>query len=69
MAEKARVEKLPKLKLVGLNGNAFVLLGAAKRSADKAKWTPERWEAVYSEATSGNYDHLLGTLCRHFDVR
>lgn len=60
--------KKPKLKLIGQDGNAFMLLGLAKRAADKAKWPQEHWVVVRKKATSGDYDHLLSTLCEHFEV-
>lgn len=55
----------PVLKLVGEDGNAFALLGKAQRVARQNKMD---WEAIKAEATSGDYDHLLATLCKHFDV-
>lgn len=58
----------PRLKLVGRDGNAYALLGAAQQAARKAKWPKERWNAVVQDATSGDYNHLLATLCKHFDV-
>ena len=58
----------PKLKLVGQGGNAFMILGLAKRAADRAKWTKEQWDTVRTKATSGDYDHLLSTMCEHFEV-
>lgn len=58
----------PKVKLVGTDGNAFAVLGACRKAAHKAKWSPEQWGAVQTEMMSGNYDHLLGTAMKHFDV-
>jgi len=58
----------PKLKLVGENGNAYNLLGLARRAAHQAAWPKERWETVQAKATSGNYDHLLAVLMEEFDV-
>jgi len=54
-----------KLELVGLDGNAFVLLAAFKRQATKEKWTQEEISKVLNEARSGDYDHLLCTLADH----
>ena len=54
-----------KLKLTGLDGNAFALLGAFKRQAEKEKWPAEEIKAVVTEAMKGNYDHLLATLSEH----
>jgi hypothetical protein len=60
--------KKPKLKLVGMDGNAFMLLGLAKRAADKAKWPLDKWQTVQREAMSGDYDHLLSVLMENFEV-
>jgi hypothetical protein len=50
------------LQLVGLDGNAFSLLGAFSRQAKRERWSAEEIEAVRQEATSKDYDHLLSTL-------
>jgi len=55
-------KKKIKLELVGLNGNAFALLGAFRRAARKQGWSPDEIEKVMIEATSGNYDNLLRVL-------
>lgn len=59
------VDKKVKLRLVGLDGNAFVLLGAFHKAARLAKWTPDEIKSVMDEAKSGDYDHLLMTLVEH----
>uniref|UniRef100_A0A6M3JKA3 Uncharacterized protein n=1 Tax=viral metagenome TaxID=1070528 RepID=A0A6M3JKA3_9ZZZZ len=53
------------LELVGLDGNAFSLLGAFKKQAKREAWTGEEIKVVIDEATSGDYDHLLQTLIKH----
>jgi hypothetical protein len=63
----ATIDK-PRLKLTGQDGNAFALLGLARRAARKAGWTTERWTEVQKAAMGGDYDHLLGVLMEHFDV-
>lgn len=60
--------KKPKLKLVGMNGNAFMVLGLAKRAADKAKWTKDKWETVRNEMMAGDYNHLLATAAENFEL-
>ena len=54
--------KKVKLKLVGLNGNAFSLMGAFRQQARKEKWTPDEIKVVLDECMSGDYDYLLATL-------
>lgn len=55
----------PTLKLVGEDGNAFAILGKAMKIAKKNNMD---WDTIQKEATSGNYDHLLQTMMKYFDV-
>ncbi len=55
------MEKL-NLNLVGLNGNAFALLGHFAREAKKAGWDKKEIDKVFDNATSDDYGHLLRTL-------
>jgi hypothetical protein len=57
----------PDLVLVGEDGNAFSILNKAKRALHRAGQDSD-WEAFYAEATSGDYDHLLQTCMRWFNV-
>lgn len=50
------------LKLVGIDGNAFAVLGAFKNQAKKEAWTKEEIDVVIKEAMSGDYNHLLATI-------
>lgn len=61
-------DERPKLELVGQDGNAFMVLGLAKRAASEAGWDKEKFDAFLQKAISGNYDHLLRTVMEHFDV-
>lgn len=63
------MNKKPKVKLIGENGNAWNIMGLCQRAAKKAGWTKEQIEAVMAEMKSGDYDHLLATAMKHFDVR
>ena len=63
----ARDEVKPVLRLVGADGNAFNLLGLAARALKKAGRGDEV-EAFQTEATSGDYDHLLVTCMKWFEV-
>jgi hypothetical protein len=51
--------------LVGLDGNAFALMGAFQRQARQEKWTPDEIQAVLDECMAGDYDHLLRVLMEH----
>ncbi len=65
--EENKVKK-PTLSLVGEDGNAFVILGRAHHVAREAGWSRGRINKVLQEATSGNYDHLLQTMTRYFNI-
>lgn len=59
------VNKTVNLQLVGLDGNAFSLMGAFQSQARREKWTPEEIKLVIDECMSGDYEHLLATLAEH----
>ena len=54
-----------KLRLAGLDGNAFFLMGAFRRQAKKEGWTKDEIYGVLKEAQSRDYNHLLATLADH----
>jgi len=56
------------MQLVGLDGNAFAVLGAFQREARKQGWTPEEIATVRAEAMSGDYNHLLATIMDNVDM-
>lgn len=59
------VNKKVKLKLVGLNGNAFFLMGAFQKQARREGWSKEEIDEVLNECQKSDYDHLLATLMEH----
>jgi len=54
-----------KLQLVGLDGNAFYLMGAFARQARREGWTSEEIDVVLDDARSGDYDNLIQVLMKH----
>ena len=56
------INKKFSLEFVGLDGNAFALMGAFSRQARREKWTPEEIKIVLDECESDDYEHLLATL-------
>jgi len=54
--------KKVKMSLVGLDGNAFSLIGAFIKAARKQGYTSEEINAVIDKCIAGKYDHLLCTL-------
>jgi hypothetical protein len=63
------VQSKPKVKLVGQDGNAFMVIGLCQRAARKAGWTDEQWKTVRRKMMSGDYNNLLATAVEHFEVR
>lgn len=61
-------ERRPELKLVGSDGNAFAILGKARKVARRLGWSKEKIDEFMTEAMAGNYDHLLRTCMKYFDV-
>lgn len=61
-------ENKPKLELTSCDGNAFAILGAAQKSAERAGWTKAQIDEFLKEAKSGDYDHVLQTCMKRFDV-
>lgn len=53
----------PTVDLTGPDGNAFVLLGMAKRWA---RQLDKDWAPIQEEAMSGDYENLLLVLDREF---
>jgi hypothetical protein len=58
----------PQVKLVGRDGNAFSILASCRKAARKAGWNVEQIEGFLNEAKSGDYDHLLQTAMKYFEV-
>jgi hypothetical protein len=56
------------VQLTGQDGNAFAVLSAVRKALVDAGHHDEV-EAFLAEATSGDYDHLLGTCMRWVNVR
>ena len=55
------------VKLTGQDGNAFNLLGLVRKAILTSN-QPELADTFISEATSGDYDHLLQTCMRYVEV-
>ncbi len=57
----------PKVKLVGEDGNAFFILGRVRRAMKREGWSREAIEQFTEEATSGDYNNLLGVVLKYCD--
>lgn len=58
----------PILELTGRDGNAMMILGKAQRVARQAGWAEGKVKLMLKEATSGDYDHVLQTMMKYFEV-
>lgn len=56
----------PRINLNGPEGNAFCLMGYARKWAKSLEYSQEDIEAVISDMMSGDYEHLLSVLETHF---
>ena len=68
MITKTNETAKPTLELSGRDGNAMMILGTAQRVAKKAGWSKEKIDTVFAEATSGDYDNVLQTMMKYFEV-
>ena len=57
-----------KLKLTGCDGNAFAVMARGRTALRKAKLSEDVVKEFTTEATSGDYDHLLQTCMKSMDV-
>ena len=58
----------PVVQLIGVDGNAFMVLGTCMKAAKKAGMTQKWQDKFLKEAKSGDYEHLLQTAIKYFDV-
>ncbi len=58
----------PTVKLIGWDGNAFAVMGRVKQALKRAEADKEYIEKYLSEATSGDYNHLLAVSLEYVDV-
>lgn len=56
-----------KVQLAGLDGNAFAIMGRAKKAIKAANLPDTVCDEYIAEATSGDYDNLLVTTMEWFD--
>jgi len=62
MTTQTKAVKKVKLNLVGLDGNAYSLMGEFSKRAQLENWTKPEIDEVLAECKSGDYNHLLQTL-------
>lgn len=57
-----------KVQLVGMDGNAFAIMGRVSCALRKAKVPQEEIDAYLEESMSDDYDNLLQTAMQWVDV-
>lgn len=57
--------KKARFSMVGINGNAYAILGGWSRAARRDGWKDGEIQAVLDEAKSDDYNHLLRTIIKH----
>jgi hypothetical protein len=62
---EVKYPEVKKVKLIGEDGNAFSILARVMKAMKVAGLPKEAIDAYYTEATSGDYDHLLQTTLRY----
>ena len=67
MENKETVPK-PQVTLTGVNGNAFAIMAECKRAGRKGGMSRETIDEFLAECMSGDYDNLLMTCHKWFDV-
>ena len=58
----------PKVKLIGEDGNVFIVMAKAKKALKDAGADEELLKRFFEEATSGDYTHVLATIMKYCEV-
>ena len=62
------MEIKPKVQLTGNDGNAFIVMGLCAKAAKKAGWDKDKVDRVLEEMQDGDYNNLIHTATKYFDV-
>lgn len=62
------IKKKVKLNLVGMDGNAFSLMGAFQAQAKREKWDSDEIEYVLKKCRACDYNNLLCVLVSYCDM-
>ncbi len=69
MSETVETNKFGvEVQLSGNDGNAFMVLGSCSKAARRANIDKQEIDKFTQEAMMGDYDHLLRTCMKYFDV-
>jgi hypothetical protein len=64
MKDKLHCDPIP-CNLIGVDGNAFALMGHWRKNAARAGRTQEEIKLVLDEAVQGDYNQLISTLLKY----
>lgn len=68
MKKEERIKPKLKINIEGEEGNEVVILGNAMMAWKNAKLPNEEWNKILKQATSSDYDNLIETMKKYFDV-
>ena len=57
-----------KVKLLGQDGNAFMIIGRVRQALAKANVSLKERDAFTEEAMSGDYAHVLATVAEWVEI-
>lgn len=62
-------QTLPKVKgtLIGVDANAFAIMGYFQRQAKHSGWSDAQIDEVLDDAMSSEYHHLVATIDSHLE--
>ena len=60
--------KKPHVTFVGEDGNAFSILGRARKAMRKVGWSSAEIAEFTDKAMAGDYVDLIGTVCNYCEV-
>lgn len=63
---RAKTNSIPIIDLTGPEGNAFVLLGHARKLSQQFGWNAAKSNSIQEEMTSGDYENLVETFDEYF---
>ena len=66
IVRKDDMDRKIEIDLTGPDGNAFVLLGNAKKLAKMLHYNETETEELLNDMRSGDYEHLVEVFDKHF---
>lgn len=67
MSDIQAPDKKVRLSLIGIDSNAFAILGAVAKAMKRQGFTEDEIEAYKRQAKSGDHDHLVAVSAAYCD--